>query len=108
MTPRTRKRIEPGEKVALRLSLAERDLVLEHAFLDEEAERALRMAAVEGSKISARMTLDDLEELLGAIAAEANHAKSRRLQERLDAIYDKVQRTQRAYDDGAWPDSAPR
>ena len=46
--------------------------------------------------------------LSGAVAAEANHAKSRTLQKRLDAVYRKITDMLRSYDDGLFSDSLPR
>jgi hypothetical protein len=39
------------------------------------------------------------DQLLGAVAAEANHASSRRLQDKLDAVCDRIDKTMRAYDE---------
>ena len=51
-----------------------------------------------------RYTLEDLDELLGYVAAEANHSKSKKLQAELDALYDRLQTEMESYDDGQWQD----
>jgi len=43
--------------------------------------------------------LDDLDELAGFIAADANHAKDKKLQKELDRLCDRVQATLDGYTD---------
>ena len=87
MRPRV---IEPGERVPVRLTPSQRDLIIEHAFIDPELAKRLHVAEVEGASIIVLLDLDDLEELLGAVAAEANHAKDERLRRRLDVIWERL------------------
>ena len=108
MKTQKRKQIQPDEKVPLRLTRADRDLILKHAFLNEEIEHPLQVAELKGRELVIHFTLDDLDELSGAIAAEANHAKSKVLQRQLDAVFDKITNTLRSHDDGLFNDSAPR
>jgi len=58
--------------------------------LDPDCERLVfRIRAQhDGAVLSA--TEDDLEELIGAVAAEANHEPNRRRQQRLDAAFDAL------------------
>jgi repressor LexA len=91
--------IQPGERVPVRLNPAQRDLVLEHAFIDPEFEQRLRVAESDGASIIARLTLDDLDELLGAVAAEANHATDAKLQKRLDTICDRLRDVEETHTD---------
>jgi repressor LexA len=91
--------IQPDERVPVRLSPGQRDLILEHTFLDPDVEQRLRVAEAEGASIIARLTLDDIEELLGSVAAEANHSKDARLRKRLDMIYQRLRDVDEAYTD---------
>ena len=91
--------IQPGERVPVRLSPVQRDLILEHAFIDPELEQRLRVAEAEGASIIARLTLDDIDELLGSVAAEANHSKDARLRKRLDTIYERLRDVEEAHTD---------
>ena len=68
------KLIEPDEPVPIRLSAAQRDLILEETLVGGPLEKLIRDAEVAGSSIVARLTLDDLDELTGHVAAQANHA----------------------------------
>jgi len=47
-------------------------------------------------------TLDDLDQLLGHIAAEANHCKSKKLQRELHELFDRLRDVMESYDDGGW------
>ena len=91
--------IEPGERVAVRLRPAQRDLILEHAFIDRELAQRLRIAETDGASIIARLTLDDIDELLGAVAAEANHCTDAMLAKRFDTIYERLRDVDEAHTD---------
>lgn len=104
----SRKQIQPGDKVPLRLSRQDRDLILKQVDLDENTMRPLRVARVDATDLVVLYTLDDLDELSGAVAAQANHAKSGKLQRQLHAVWVKITDTLRAYDDGLFNDSLPR
>ena len=92
----TRKHIKPGTLLPVKLSTRERDVVVDKAFLDPEVEMALRGATPIGSKLVVNLNLDDIDDLLGCVAAEANHCndgKVRRVLEtvcgRLNALLDQ-------------------
>lgn len=103
-----RKQIQPGDGVPLRLSRQDRDLILEHADLDDNTMRPLRVARVDATDLVVLYTLDDLDGLSGAVAAQANHAKSGKLHRQLHGVWVKITDTLRAYDDGLFNDSLPR
>ena len=76
--------------VDVALDLTERDLILEHTFVDSDLERRLEPAEVgSGGRVIVRLTPDDLGRLLEFIAAEANHTTDEKLERRLEAIYDR-------------------
>jgi hypothetical protein len=98
-----RKRIAEGTPVAVRLTVRDREL-LDELVLDPEYLQRLR--PIEGStEVVGDYTLDDLEDILGYVAAEANHTKNSRQRARLDDLYDRLIEIQRSYDDGNWNDS---
>ena len=83
-----KKYIQPGEKVALRLTAPERMLVLECVnFLDDNC-----LLVIAGTPVSkpVMMTLDEIDDLSGYIAAEANHCDDKKKQKKLDAVFDKA------------------
>ncbi len=70
--------------------------------LGPEVTGPLQMAVVKGGKLVVKLTLDDLEEIIGYIAAEANHTDDKKLQKELDHLYERLQTTMESYDDGMW------
>jgi repressor LexA len=85
-----RKYIKPGTQLAVRLSARERDLVVERAFLDPEVEKVLQQAARVGSRLVVNLNLDDIDDLLGCVAAEVNHCDDGKVQRALDAVCDRL------------------
>ena len=97
-----RKKIKRGQKVEVNFSPRERVLVLEHTFTGPELTTPLRRAQLESGRYVVRYARDDLDELLGFVAAEANHATDKKLRKKLDALYARVRREMESYDDGLW------
>src|SRR5947209_4686324 len=95
-----RKKIRQGQTVEVRFSPRERVLVLEHTFTGPDLTTTLRRAQLESGRYVVRYTLNDLDELLGFVAAEANHSTDKKLRRELDALYVKVRREVESYDDG--------
>lgn len=58
-----------------------------------------KFSVVEGKGIKVDMSLDDIEEIQGFIAAEANHTENKKLQRDLDRLFDKLQVYLDTYDD---------
>ena len=93
--------IQADEKVALKLTATERKLVLEGLLcLDEEYEQIVRAAR---ARKPVMMTLDELDDFAGYVAAEANHTEDKKLQKKLDAIFGKIQKLLETYNDEAPP-----
>lgn len=65
----------------------------------------LQLAPVKGTKVAVKYTLDDLEELLGYIAAEANHTENVKLEKQLDKMWGRLQKKMESYDDGGWQEA---
>lgn len=85
-----RKRIEPGQLVDVRLTPQERDVILERTLVDDEMAARLRAATRRGATLVVRLTLDDVDDLAGHLAAEANHCSEPRVRGVLDAVYDRL------------------
>ena len=64
-----------------------------------------RFAVIEGKGVILNLSLDDIEEIQGYIAAEANHTESRKLQKNLDRLFSKFQVYLDTYDDQSELDS---
>ena len=93
------KPVRPGEKVPLKLNQRERELILEHTFADDELIAPLRDTPASSKASVYSFTLDDLEELIGYVAAEANHAKDKNLQKELDHLFERMQTVLESYTD---------
>ena len=97
----SKKHLQPGEKIGLKLTAAERNLVLESVMcLDDEYEAAVR-STPSGKPVM--MTLDEFEDFGGYIAFEANHTDDKKLQKKLDAIFQKIQRILETHTDEEEP-----
>jgi plasmid stabilization system protein ParE len=59
----------------------------------------LRVAPASDKPSVYSVTLDDLEELIGYVAAEANHAKDKKLQRELDRLFERMQTVLESYTD---------
>lgn len=88
--PKRRKPIRRGQRVAFRLTAQERDLIVERTLLDAEIEGRLRNARWSGSDLIVDLTLDDVDDLAGHVAAEANHSSEARVRRVLDAVYERL------------------
>ena len=85
----TKKHIQPGEKVPIKLTAAERKLVLEDLMcLDEDYEQIIQDTPT-GKPVM--MTLDDLDDFGCYIAADSHHCDDTKKQKKLGTIFQKVQ-----------------
>lgn len=97
----TRKYIQPGEKVPLKLTATERKLILDDLMcLDKENEQVIRETPP-GKPVM--MSLDALDDFAGYIAAEANHCEDEKKRNKLDAVFEKIQALFDQYTDEAPP-----
>ena len=94
-----RKQIAVGEKVPLELHDPERDLIMNHTFAGNELTDRFRIVLGPGRSPSYRFTLDELEELAGYVAAEANHAKVKKLEKELRRLYARIAAVLESYAD---------
>ena len=97
-----RKKIKQGKKVAFGFKPRERELVLDHTFAGPGLTSALRKARLVDGRHIVRYMLADLEELLGFVAAEANHSTDKKLQNELDTLHARLSLEMESYDDGLW------
>ena len=91
-----RKKIPYGTRLPVKLSPRQRDLIVDHTFCDPDF---ANLARPEGKGIRVDLSLDDIEEIQGYVAAEANHCKDGTLQKELDSLFDKLQELLDTYDD---------
>jgi hypothetical protein len=86
----TRKKLNgKDQKIGIKLSIEERKLILGDPIrIHQEIADHIRATAM-GAPVL--LTLDDLEDLGGYIAAEANHTTDKKLRKKLDVIFSKIQ-----------------
>lgn len=100
-----RTKVGVDEKVPVELTPEQRDLILKHTLADPDLTAPLEIAPAAGKKIAVGYTLSDIEELMGFIAAEANHTSDRKLETKLDHLWQYLQTFEDQYEDEL---SAPR
>ena len=91
--------VKADETVPVELNERERDLIISHTFADESLTHRLRVVPQPGQRPVFHFTLDELDELVGDVAAEANHAKNKVLQEQLDQLYERIEAVLSKYTD---------
>jgi len=95
-----RKLIKPGDAVPLTLSKRDHALLRQELiYTSGELDDKLAVGLARGNGIRSQLTLDDLDELIGCVAAAANHARNRRLGRELDRIYEKLMRLLDSYEE---------
>jgi len=87
---KSRQPIRPDQELPLELSDRERELILQHALADEALIGRLRVAPTPNQRAVFHFTLDDLDDLAGCVAAEANHAKDKKLRKEWDRIFARI------------------
>jgi len=94
-----RKVIAHGERVPVKLSEAERTLIQEETFVGDDLLTPLQAAGAARGHVTVMLSLDDVEELEGFVAASANHCDDRKLETRLDRIFEKLHDVLERYDE---------
>jgi hypothetical protein len=92
-----RKKISRGERIKVRLGAPDRDLILEHTFIDQEHIELLKFADQLSGHITVAITLEDLDDILGFIAFSANHSEDPKLESALDKVYDHLAEIESMY-----------
>jgi len=85
-----RRRVDPpgGESVGVILTAEVAATLRSLRLVDTDGERLVFRTRTVGDEIVLAGEEDDLDELIGYVAAEANHEKDRRRQRRLDAAFE--------------------
>lgn len=91
-----KKKIPCGTKLPVKLTIRERDLILDETFCDP---RVLKIAVVAAKGIKVEWSMDEIEGVQGYVAAEANHTKNKKFERELDKLFYKLQVYLDSYDD---------
>ena len=82
---------DPDEQPKLiQFDLEDRDTILSLYTVELDIENRFKLATLKGKGILVQLNAYDLDELLGSIAAVANHEKDSKLRRKLDALYYRV------------------
>ena len=92
-----RRKIKFGEKVSIKFTLDERDLILNNTLAWGYLIDPLKIAPMDKNKINALYSIDDLKELNGYIAAESNHCEDFKLQKKLDKLFERLSKIEQSY-----------
>lgn len=79
-----------ADNIQVRVSLKERDLILNYTLADPGLTDRLRMAVTKSKWIVVSYSLDELDELIVYIAAEANHTNDEKLRDSLDRLFGRL------------------
>jgi len=79
-------------EIEIKFTHQERDLIINHTFSDPELTKRLKIAEIKGKHLIAKYSIHELDDLLGFIAAEANHTEDRQLEKKLDRLFEKLTR----------------
>jgi len=93
-----RKKIPFGTKLAVSFAAGDVELIRKHTFADP---RLVAPGVAKGGRVTVQLSLDDIEELQGYVAAEANHSKDRKLAKALYSVFNYLQTFLDTYDDQA-------
>ncbi|MBI3846679.1 MAG: hypothetical protein HY292_18790 [Planctomycetes bacterium] len=98
-----RKPIRPEDRVDVTFTERERGLIEEKTIAGIFLSNIFAKAKLErDGRYHVKLNRNDLEELLGCIAGEANHTKDRALEGELDALFRRLEELMDGYDDGNW------
>ncbi|MFC1782260.1 plasmid pRiA4b ORF-3 family protein [Planctomycetota bacterium] len=90
------------EKITIKLSDKQRRLLLDKVMIhDEDLERLISVVLKRGKYYQVSLTPDDLEELCGCVASEANHCQDQALVRKLYQLHDYLLKELDKYDDEA-------
>jgi hypothetical protein len=91
-----KKNIRYETTLPVKLTLRERDLIRNGTFPDPDFGKE---GVIGGKNITVDLSLDEIEEIQGYVAADANHTGNSKLEKELDRLVDKLQVFLDAQDD---------
>ncbi len=78
------------DEIEIKFTPQERDLIIDHTFTGPNLTQRLQIAEIKGKYLIAKYSMYDLDELIGFIAAEANHTDDKKNEKKLDRLFDKL------------------
>ena len=77
-------------EIEIKFTTQERDLIIDHTFTGPNLTQRLQIAEIKGKYLIAKYSMYDLDELIGFIAAEANHTDDKKNEKKLDRLFDNL------------------
>lgn len=84
------------KEIEIKLTFKERDLIINKTMADSALIKKLKIVDIKEKYIKVSFSLEEIDELAGFIAAEANHVKDKKLQNQLDKLYEKLAKIEEA------------
>ena len=81
-------------EIKIKFTSQERDLIIDHTFAGPDLIKRLQIAEIKGKHLIAKYSTYDLDELIGFIAAEANHTDDKKIGKKLDRLFERLTRIQ--------------
>ena len=72
------------DQIEIKFTSQERDLIIDHTFADAELTKRLQIAEMKGKYLLVKYSIHDLDDLIGFVAAEANHSDDKTIEKKLD------------------------
>jgi len=86
------------DEIEIKFTLIERDFIIDHTFAGPDLTKRLQIAEIKGKHLIVKYSTYDIDELIGFVAAEANHTDDKKLQKKLDKLFDKLSRILEKYE----------
>lgn len=84
--------MEKARTIRIRLSIHDRDLILHHVSLFHTGlKEKIKDKRARNGAISLEVNQEELSDLLGCIAREANHTSNRKLERELDPLFEYLE-----------------
>lgn len=80
------------DEIEIKFTPQKGDLIVDHTFAGPDLTKRLQIAEIRGKPLIVKYSAYDLEELIGYIAAEANHTDDKKIVKILDRLYEKLSR----------------
>lgn len=75
---------------SIKFSLREKDLLINLLSIESAIVYRLNRAVIKNDSLSIKINTDELDLLLGSIAADANHPRTKKLGRELDSLFSRV------------------
>ena len=79
-------------EIEIKFTPQEKDLIIDHTFTGPDLTKRLQIAEIRGKRLIVKYSTYDLEELIGYIAAEANHTDDKKIRKKLDRLFERLTR----------------